>query len=261
MSQIEGGSPLQQARNAWVRRDIWQARVLIERAAEIGTTGSDLARTRLLAGVIYREIGDWNLALRHLTNLTANWSDYPDEKPLLEGPALYNLALVHYQRRNLTAAVAGFEQAIAEFRREGMKTYQRMAMQNLAWVYCELGQSDEAAALMDAIRVEHLIDSGDGDANAKQHLIAAYCSFLDGDYISAIKVTDKLVMAQTPDDVRAYAYWIAGRVAVAIEDLPGAELLAASALEAAAKTADVKCMSDVSRLRVLIAKAKGGVGA
>lgn len=258
MSKCEGEAPLQRARSAWQSRDLVAAKQFIEEAFAAGPEGEELAHTRLTAGVVYREFGDTHLALEYLTTLIHEWHRYPGARKLLEGYALYNLALVHYQRRDYYNAIACNRWAAIEFQSENMHQHLRRALQNLAWSLCCLGNAEGAAAALE--QAEDYLEDEEGHW---QHRIGrVFVAFVEGGFRETIELARDIIRAeQAAPDVLCHALWLMGLAFVALGNHDEAVQIADKAIIYALQTHDTRCLSDAQSLKRTAYKAKQQPGA
>lgn len=248
-------SLLEEARGAWQRRDLWRARLLIDRALGEGETGDTAVKVHFAAGLIYREVGDLAEAMDHLGKVQVLLDGYPELRPLMGGVVLYNQALVERQRRNIATAERLFDQAQQAFAAEGLTAYQVQALHNLSWVLCEQKRTEEASAVLD---LAYPLLSTD-EMRRRHKLAQAYCYLQDGNFRQALELSQDLITCTDLPDVSAYAYLIWGSVGYASGDYTNAEAMVNYATSYAVESADTRCMNDLNQLRVRIAEARNAL--
>lgn len=239
----EVGELITAARQAWSDRDLWKAKGKLEAAFDLEPQGEWLARARLLAGVVARELGDTHMALTYLHGLMSGWDMYPDSKPLMEGACLYNLALVRMQRREPHEAIRLYEQAEAAFRAQGMDDYLRQALQNRAWALCGLGDAEGAReALAEAEPV-----AKSQEAKWQQEVGWAYLALVDGDLDSVLEL-GRSIPPEAPALIQAQVSWLAGRAFFRMGDLVAAERFADLAIQWGQESKDTRRINDGTEL-------------
>lgn len=249
---------IDQGRAAWVERNLFKAKRLAEQALAAKPEGELLARARLLAGVVYREIGDTAMALDTLSDLDREWERYPGTRPLLEGYTLYNLALVYHQRREYGKSVEFNRRAAVEFRQEGMTDHLRRSLQNAAWSLCALGLCGDAQQALD--QAEPLCHDDDGLWH--QRIGRAFAHFAASEHVTCIDLTTEIIrLDQAPTDVLSHALWLLGRSKLALGSLDEAIRIADGAILYAVQTQDTRCLSNAQALRRSAIEAKQARGA
>jgi len=235
---------------AWRQSELREARQIAERSLSASPSGSVLGKIRFTYGVILREIGD-TAAIHTLTAFIDGVWEYPELAPLMLGAGYYNLGLAYRTQGSLPNAVEAYGKAIGEFRHEGMKDHLRMALQNLAWAYCLLGDGHRSREALDEANPLCTTDH----ARWQQRIGTAFQAAVCGDGVRAMELCEEITQDPNgpPHDVRSHAYWLAGRTALNLGIVAQAESLARQALDVAvwAKN-DNRCFGDASELLRLV---------
>lgn len=256
----EAASLREQARLAWVAGDLWTARDFMERSLAVSEPGPDLAYGRLAAAEVARRTGDLSLADEYLTALTDNWAEYAAVRPVIEGKALYTLALVRDQQRNPRESVRLNLLAADEFQREGMPDLRRRALQNAAWSLCSTGDALHAVECLEAVESEGLAHRTDADAYWHQRIGWAHAAYTEGGFTETMDLAADIMRGDdVPSDVQCLAAWLAGRAALGMRSLVQASQLATVALQWAMTAADSRCMNGAQQLMREIAAMRATV--
>lgn len=196
---------------ASTREQWYQAKAAIDLAASLPCDPEVEAKVQHQVGYVHRYTGDLFVALRAFDRCLRLLQDLPDLRPLLQGPCLYNKALTLEHLPGKGDAAETYRAAIAVFEAEGMTLYRRMALQNLAWVYCEQGKPEAAAAALD--EAEPLCQ--DTDSRRRQRLVRAYVAHLEDDTKVSMALCKSLLTEEdVPADVRCLAACIASMAAL-----------------------------------------------
>lgn len=245
------------ARCARYLHDYTNARLALERALKRKPIGSLLGQILFTQCSVLREIGEYRTAEEQLTQFVQGFERYPETEVLLGGPGWYNLALTLRVLRRYHEALDAYGEAIRRFRAESMSDYERQAWQNVAWVRCLLG---DATGAWEALKAAVPLCSSDG-ARWQQRLGEAFTLSLGEheDRIEALRLCQDICCSETavPADAVSHAYWVAGRITLAIGQFAEAEGLARQALDWAVRyTGEKRCLHDASALLKAIQEAR-----
>lgn len=244
------GDHLRSAQEACGRGDPLSAKPVIERVLASNPEGDDLARARLIAGEVYRLLGDLPTSQELLEALLGEWDRYPASRELLEPYALYNMGLVHRQRKAYANAIASYGQAQSIWEAQGDHEGVVMSAQNRAWVLCLLDRYQEAEALLRSI--DMLVESlGIPERSWNQRLGLAHCALVAGENSEAITLAAPLVVGEdtVPAASEGLAHWVLGRALLAQGDANAALEAAVRAQQCGLRSADSRIMNDAAALR------------
>lgn len=243
---------LDQAFQAWRQRQLFEAIRFTQAALRLEPTGADLARARLYEGSIYREIGDTHLALQNLLALLADPHPDPQQRPIYDAYAHYNLGLVHRQRLAYLGSAACYTKAAAGFRALNFFDDERAALQNLAWVLCLLGRSDEAVAALE--QAAPLVSNADPEGHLQQRLGTLFAMLVDRAYDEVLERAPVLIHdAEGHPLVQTQAALLAGQAYLAMGDLDQTSIMAEAAHQWATEASDMRCVNDAIALKREIA--------
>lgn len=219
--------------------DLIRARLLLEQALQQKLEGTLLGEARATYATVLLRLGDVRAALEGFEEFVAGGDAYPDLLPVVRPHLLYNrgLALRQLSCRNgqedaegLRAAYREYLSAADECRREGLYELLRKSLQNAAWVCCLLGDPDQAEAALG--ESEGLCRTA--EAVAHQRVGQAFLTAAKGDYVGAMEESDRIVHdTALPAEVRAQAFWLAGRISLQHGRTAEAESFALQAIELA----------------------------
>lgn len=202
MNTTDPRALLATAKQAFVERRYHVAIDLIDRALQERKPPPE---AHLWAGLIRFQIGDLPASLRHYDTYLA-FLDLPDR---LRAIGRYNRALTLDCAHRWQDAVADYESCLPVFQVLGLGEFTRMALQNLAWALCELGQYDAARTHLEA--AEPLCE--DEGARWRQRTALAFLATLRGDYDETQTFADAMEECDVPPDVQSIA---CGLVALAL---------------------------------------------
>jgi len=251
---------LRLARQAYDRGDMWEAKQLIEQVLAEPPSDDRLARTRLLAGEIYRYIGDAHEALVHLRSLIDHWHDYPASRPLLEAYAYHDMGLAYRQQRKYGEALRCAETAGRLWAEWGFRLGVIWSTLNQAWLLCLLDRSADARKLLEGIR-EQVDQADDAECQWGLRLGFAHVAISGGDAEEALRLAGTLI--DQPDTVPvgmlAQAHVIAGRALLSMGDGQAAMVAAQTAQSVAMRCAEARVLNDAQALlrRIQLASSEG----
>lgn len=231
------------AQVAWGMRDLFRARMIIENRCVPLTEEVPSIRVRALisAGVICRELGDTAMATEYLQQGVG----HPEASEIMQGYGLYNLALVHYQRRDYEMAESCDAEAMEWFHKHEITDMFRRAAQNRAWALCRTGRANEAGVILD--ECEELCTSQ--EARWHQVISRAAVAVGLGRWDDATDYCKRLTDLRVPPDIQGQAAWLAGRVRLAFGDVDGAIALANTAMYWGIEVRDSRLCNDASELK------------
>lgn len=240
--------------------DLYAARAELEAAQSLKPAGRDLVHVLITRGIVNREIGDTTAAIDDLQQCIGLLPDYPDLAGVMLGPAWYNLGLALRQSKRLPESIDAYGVAISLFRADGMTDHLRMALQNRAWAYCIIG--DTQAAGIDLAESAPFCSTA--CARSQQRIGEAFHLMLTGAHDEATRIcTDLADDREAPGDVVSHAFWLAGRMLLAAGAVDSAEVLAVQAVHRATQASgENRTLADASELLSQVRKLKrGGVSA
>jgi tetratricopeptide (TPR) repeat protein len=159
-------------------------------------------RVKLLQrlGNTEERLGDFRAAIMHLEACLAELPAYPSLAAIMKGTVLYALALAFYNRSpdaaDVQASIYCYEQAAQEFRREDMRDYLRMTLQNLAWALCDAAEPGRAADVLDEVAPLCITAS----ARRVQQVTNAYQLLVAGDHTRSLAMVEPLVQQEDESD-------------------------------------------------------------
>lgn len=234
------------------------ARTAAEKGLAGDPTGSILGRLRFVAGEVNRTIGDNAEAKRQIAAFLCDVGQYPELQPIWEPLAYYNLGLTHYQRREYADAIACYQKAIGGLRREGLRDYLRLAIQNLSWTLCLVGDVPDAVRVLE--EAEDLCETE--EARWKQRVGFAWIALNERDFDNARELAEDIVKSdEAPNDVKALACYIAGRCYLESGYSEQANLMGIAALDLAAAVGDSRVINLATELRRACYERLHGTGA
>lgn len=212
--------------------------------------GELLGRIRFVHATALREIGNFDGAIAAFTSWLADLGQYSGLEAKYLGAAHYNLGLALRQAEHYADSLRHYQLACDEFRRRDQPTYLAMSLYNLAWAACLSGRSDIAeAALHDA--EPH---SSVAPFTWHHRLTGAFVQAVseNGDLHRVMELCRDIIegpATDVPPSVRSHAYWLSGRVALALELLDTAQYMVEQALLHGARAGDAnRCLSDAEQL-------------
>lgn len=236
------------ARCARALGDLPGARRAIMQAIALNPTGALLGQTLFTCGIILRESGENGTAAERFREALARMEEYPNLRPVMDGPTYYNLGLTLRSLGDMAGALDCYRRAADIQRREDLREQLRMTLQNIAWLLCILGDATGAREALD--EAEPLIANPQG--RWQQQLGMAFLVAVEGDRERALHACEAITNSpeSVPLDVRSHAYWLAGRIALEIGQYPLALQLGQAALDwgQQAQTVDMRCWQDASKL-------------
>lgn len=234
------------ALTARLNSDLFKARLALEKGLQAQPEGAVLGQLRLTLGAVLREIGEYRGAIEAFEAFLVDLPQYPELEPVAAGHAYYNLGLAFRQAKEPDRAIASYERAAVECRRNDMPELLRTTLQNLAWASCMAGNAGRAAAALD--EAEPLCRGG--EAWAHQKVGRAFLESVAGDPRQALDLCQQLLQDRTvSEEVRSQACWVAGRVSLSGGQVEAAESLARQAQTWAAELrGDSRCLRDAAEL-------------
>lgn len=236
------------ARVAMAREDLLAGRYAIEKAAAESSTGALLGQIRYTRGLILQLLGDVQAAIEQMQACINGVNEYPTLGPVMLGPAWNNLGLLLRQSKRYQEAIDAYTTACGICRTESLPTYLCMALHNLAWTACMMGDRTRAQFALD--ESEPLATT----ATLKWHqkITQAYLSALGDldDQRHAMELCQSLIsQPDAPIDIRSHACWVAGQVAMKLGQLEAAEDLAKQAVHHASQDrSESRCLRDAADL-------------
>lgn len=228
--------------------DLFAARTAITRAADAKPSGQLLAQVLMTRGVILLELGEAMAAVEDFRRCLELLAELPILGPVMTGVAWFNLGRALRETKDHAGAVAAYQRAAALFRAESMETYLCMALHNVAWALCFLGDASGAeSALGDArplcrsesLRWHQLVGEAFaaslGAPEERRHALSL-CGRIIGE-------------SSAPGDVRSHACWVAGRAGLALGLLDEALAMAQEAVGLAIEArGSNRCLTDAAEL-------------
>lgn len=256
LSSRESGQVLR----AWGRakiglNDFHAAIDLMERAIPHALKAKDwdcLGFLRSDLGGAYTAVGDVEAGVDQLKAYLLDTSRYSTAREQ-HGKVLFNLALAHRYKRRYPEAIAQYEAAIDWSTLHGHTREKAMAHQNLAWLYCTIGQPIEARCHLEVADTFREVLSPSFDA--EQICCWAIYYWTVGDIGHAIDCAQEILLADRPGvdaHHRGQAAVISGRIAVLVGWERQARLCLNAAIEAAVEAEDPPLANDCSALRAAI---------
>jgi tetratricopeptide (TPR) repeat protein len=213
------------------------------------------ARLRNHLVVLYREVGDMSRAI----SLGRKYVEEAGDDPALSfrrGQILYNLALAYRQRggpRDNAEALRYYELARRELRRaneitvnpaeqELSRQLEIMAIQNHAWLLCEMGEVDQAQEY--AGMAAKLLAVKGGAQQLEQNLLTAYIAYNRRDLTGCMSLLQDLQRYADQASHRQLFWeeWLAARVSLLNHQPMLADVHAALAAAEADRTNEVYLM-------------------
>lgn len=197
--------------------NLWRSRESSEAGLRSLSQGELHAKLLHLMGAVCERLGDHTVAIQTLETCLEELDGYPQLAPLLRGIVTYNLAVAYGGRSSRPddqrSALALYESAALEFGREGMEDSRRMALQNLAWIACDLRDGERAAQVID--EAAPLCTSS--DARWAQRVLHGYLHLVNGEYGEAMGTLEPAMAAPgAPTDVQILAVSVAALTALAL---------------------------------------------
>lgn len=213
--------------------------------------GALLCRCLLAEGMALREIGEVSSALDSFSRAINQLDSLPGLRPAVAGAAYYNRALTNRQARRYSEALADYQAAIDAFKAADQPYHLAQALHNLAWLHCTLG--DATSATVALARSGSIIVCNDPSWKAyvwHQLIGDLYCRALSP--VNHEKIINEacslFLRSDVPDDVRAHALWIAGKVALQAGQVQFAATLANQGIALAAVLTDSRAWRDCADL-------------
>lgn len=232
---------------------VHEAKHLAEKALQAWTRTDPmivLGKIRFHLGYINLWVGDTAVALEQFNLfLTELPQKYP-ELSMGEGKAAYYLGLVQIHRKEIPAAIEAYRRAIALFKHDGLLSLVAKTRQNLAWLYCQMGESSAARDQLDEAR--HLLVTVE-DEN-QQILGEAYLAIVEGRPAAAAVICESIYRqlengVPLSSEIQSQAAWIGGEAALTQHFHESALALANIALSKATESMNSRLMNDASNLR------------
>jgi len=232
------------------RQERWfPARDAIEKALALGADGALQVKIRFQHGFVVRAIGEFALAVSEFTWCLSAIEGFPDIASVLRGPLHYNRGLALGSMPDAVGALAAYEAAAKEFRREGLHEYLRMCLQNLAWIACDLRDHDRAeAALSEAAPL-----CSTESARWHQRLHLTRLAQVRGERTEALRLCEWIEKSDSgtvPADVLSLCACITAEIALDLGLVDLAERTLGLAFDrAVVSPSDSRCLAVVSKVR------------
>lgn len=218
----------------------------LEQGMAIGS-GEGLGKLRFAHAAYLMALGRYDQAAAAFHRWIADLPQYPTLEPVYVGMAYYHLGLICRHGERFPESIQHYTTACEHLRRHNQGAYLCLTLHNLAWVACL--QGDEVTAL-DALD-EALPLCETPVLHWHQQIGRAFWLFVSrrGDLRMAMTLCEEIVNYKGDDlpmFLRSHAYWLAGRVALALGLPDTARVLAEQALISA--VGDDRCLTDAYRL-------------
>jgi tetratricopeptide (TPR) repeat protein len=213
-----------------------------------------LGKARAELGTAWVFAGDYSNAVDCFLAYLLDYRHYQTAARYL-GTVHYNLALAYRRRKDNLRAVEHYKEALEWFSERGHTLMSGKTHQNLAWLYC-LEQNLEAAEAEIQL-AQTFAEALGAEFKTEQLICRAFLHMLRKEILEAVKLTQEVLQDGRPgttETQRAHAYWLCGRVALAIYDLDTAQAMAELATRHALLARDPSAMSLASSLKAEVAR-------
>lgn len=249
-----------QVYRAWGRArighsDFYGAIDLMNRAIPLALKARDwdcLGYIRSDLGGAYTTVGDIEAGINQLQAYLLDYSRYHQATEQY-GKVRFNLALAFEYQRRYPEAIPQYEAAIEWCTLRGHAKEKAMAHQNLAWLYCTLGQPDQAKTHLEIADTYREALSPSFDAEQICNWALYHWTVLNVD--QAIECVQEVLLGKRPGvdaHHRGQAAVIGGKIAVLLGQERIARLCLNEATEAALDASDPPLANECTALRAAI---------
>lgn len=203
-------------------------------------------------GAAHTTIGDYDAGINQLQAYLLDYSRYSLATEQY-GNVRFNLALAFKYKRQYHEAIRQYESAIEWFTLRGRTREKAMAHQNMAWLYCTVGQLSDAKIQLEI--ADTYRESLSPSFDAEQICGWAFYHWLAGDIGNAIDCVQEILLANRPGvnaHHRGQVAVIGGRIAVLVGWEREARYCLNEAVECAVDANDPPLANDCSTLRAAI---------
>lgn len=211
--------------------------------------GDGRGRLRFGHAVQLMDAGRLDAASEAFHRWITDLPEYPALEPVYLGLAYYHLGLICRQQEQFAASVQHYAAACEHLRRHNQRESLKLALQNVAWVACLLGDEGMASAALDEALPLCDTPGAHWHQQIGQAFLLAVARY--GDRRMAMTLCEEIIDYKGDDlpmAVRSHAYWLAGRVALELNLRDTARAMAEQALVSALGLGDERCLADAYRL-------------